>query len=61
MSSYLVAFMISDFVNTTASSDFNIIHAAGQENQAQLAADAGPMILEEYEDYFGSSYPLPKV
>lgn len=62
MSPYLVAFLVSDFVNTTtADPNFNIIHAPGKEDQAKLAADAGPSTLYYFEHYFGIEYPLPKV
>ena len=62
MPSYLLAFMVSDLVNTTtANENFNIIHQAGKEDQAVLAADAGPKILEYFEDYFQIPYPLNKM
>ena len=62
MSTYLAAMLVSDFVTTTSPTDplFNIIHAPGLSNQAQLAATAGPVILEYYEQYFDIPYPLPK-
>lgn len=61
MSTYLVAFLVSDFVNTTTSQDnFNIIHQSGKGDQAALAADAGPAILNYFEDYYGINYLLPK-
>lgn len=61
MSSYLVAFLVSDFTNTTTAQDnFNIIHQAGKEGQAQLAAQAGPSILNFFEDYYGINYLLSK-
>ena len=61
MSTYLVAFLVSDFVNTTTSeSNFNIIHQYGKEEQARLAANSGPQILKYYEDYFDIQYVLPK-
>ena len=62
MSPYLLAFLVSDFVNTpTVDPFFNIIHAPGKQDQAKLAADAGPDILYYFEHYFGIEYALPKL
>ena len=62
MSSYLLAFMVSDLVNTTTSNEnFNIIHQAGKEEQAMIAAAAGPAILSYFEDYFQIPYYLKKM
>jgi hypothetical protein len=33
---------------------------AGAYNQTELAADIGPRILRFYEEYFNTSFPLPK-
>lgn len=32
----------------------------GAYNQTELAADLGPRILRFYEEYFNTSFPLPK-
>ena len=61
MSTYLVAFLVSDFVNTTTTeSNFNIVHQTGKEDQASLAADVGPEILRFYETFFDIQYVLAK-
>ena len=62
MSPYLLGFLVSDFVNTTTvDPTFQIMHAPGKEDQAKLAADAGPQILYYLEHYFGVEYSLPKM
>jgi hypothetical protein len=39
---------------------FSIWSRAGAYNQTELAADIGPRILRFYEEYFNTSFPLPK-
>lgn len=62
MSAYLVAILISDFEITVTELDktFKIWYVPGKSSQAEIAADAGPEILEYYVDYFGVPYPLEK-
>ncbi len=62
MPTYLVAFMIADFGYTEGVDNefFTIWHMKSKAGQGDLAADAGPKILEYMEGYFGSDYPLPK-
>lgn len=60
MSTYLVAFVISDFVHL---SDGNFSIWARQEalTQTHYALEIGPKILKYYEDFFDIKYPLPKM
>lgn len=62
MSTYLLAFMVSDFGSTpgVGNPDLNIWHIRSKADQAVLAADCGPKVLSYYETYFGIDYPLPK-
>ncbi|KAK4001974.1 hypothetical protein OUZ56_003836 [Daphnia magna] len=65
MSSYLVAFLVSDFINIPAKPgvsnvQFRIWARANAENLTTYAIDIGPRILEYFESYFNIDYPLAK-
>uniref|UniRef100_A0A7M4EAF3 Aminopeptidase n=1 Tax=Crocodylus porosus TaxID=8502 RepID=A0A7M4EAF3_CROPO len=64
MSTYLVAFIVSDFqsISGTTSSGIKVSVYVNPEklNQAHYALEAAIKILEFYEQYFGIYYPLPK-
>uniref|UniRef100_A0A672RLQ4 Endoplasmic reticulum aminopeptidase 1-like n=1 Tax=Sinocyclocheilus grahami TaxID=75366 RepID=A0A672RLQ4_SINGR len=53
MSTYLVAFIVSDFLS--------IMYAVPEKiDQAEFALDAAVKLLDFYDDYFDIPYPLPK-
>ncbi|XP_068228789.1 LOW QUALITY PROTEIN: aminopeptidase N-like [Palaemon carinicauda] len=64
MSTYLVAFVVSDFVYLNSTSDngtlFRVWARESVINQAEYSNDIGPKILTHFEDYFQVPYPLPK-
>ena len=65
MSTYLLAFVVSDFeyqqgVQTDNDVIFRIWSRSEVLPQTKYAAETGPIILEHYEDYFGVKFPLPK-
>lgn len=65
MSTYLVAYMVSDFayVNSESLDDevkFRILARKGAVDQTELAKTAGPLVLKYYEDYFDEKFPLTK-
>ncbi|KAK3860173.1 hypothetical protein Pcinc_033761 [Petrolisthes cinctipes] len=65
MSTYLVAFVVSDFANltTTANNNKTLFRVWARESaiqQAEYAREVGPPILSHFEEYFNQSYPLPK-
>merc|ERR1712013_708727 len=65
MSTYLVAFVVSDFVYRKSEPmdngvEFRIWSRKGAINQTKWASEIGPQILHYYEDYFNTSFPLPK-
>ncbi|GAB5567043.1 endoplasmic reticulum aminopeptidase 1 [Prionailurus iriomotensis] len=64
MSTYLVAFIISDFKSVSKMTKSGIkvsIYAVPDKiHQADYALDAAVTLLEFYEDYFSIPYPLPK-
>ncbi|ROT77110.1 putative aminopeptidase N [Penaeus vannamei] len=65
MSTYLVAFVVSDFVqvNTTVNDSVVLRVWARREaiDQAEYALKVGPKILSFFEEYFGLPFPLPKM
>ncbi|XP_063599467.1 aminopeptidase N-like [Penaeus indicus] len=63
MSTYLVAFVISDFRNKSSESGGVRFSAWAREaalQQVDYALETGPKALSFFEDYFGLPYPLPK-
>ncbi|KAF6356856.1 endoplasmic reticulum aminopeptidase 1 [Rhinolophus ferrumequinum] len=64
MSTYLVAFIISDFKSiskmTKSGVKVSVYAVPDKINQANYALDAAVTLLEFYEDYFSIPYPLPK-
>ena len=62
MSTYLVAFIVSDFeVLKSESGDFRVWARRDAIEQARYCLKIGPKILEYYEDYFKIKFPLPKI
>uniref|UniRef100_A0A8C0Y4A0 Aminopeptidase n=1 Tax=Castor canadensis TaxID=51338 RepID=A0A8C0Y4A0_CASCN len=64
MSTYLVAFIISDFKSvsklTKSGVKVSVYAVPDKIYQADYALDAAVTLLEFYEDYFSIPYPLPK-
>lgn len=64
MSAYLLAFVVSDFVNLNATTANNITYRVWTRpesiRQAQYALDVGVKVLTFFEDYYKIPYPLPK-
>lgn len=64
MSTYLVAFIISDFQSvskrTKSGVKVSVYAVPDRIHQADYALDAAVTFLEFYEDYFSIPYPLPK-
>ncbi|KAH8273103.1 hypothetical protein KR018_001059 [Drosophila ironensis] len=66
MSTYLVAFVVSNFAskNTTVpdtSIDLRVFAPPAQVEKAQYAMEVGANVTAYYIDYFNTSYPLPKL
>ncbi|KAM6109544.1 endoplasmic reticulum aminopeptidase 1 [Phoenicopterus ruber ruber] len=64
MSTYLVAFIVSDFKSiskiTGHGVKISVYTVPDKINQADYALDAAVKLLDFYEDYFSIPYPLPK-
>lgn len=60
MSTYLLAFVISDFKNMT-DGKFSVWARPEALESARYALEVGPKILSFFEDYFNIKYPLPKI
>ena len=60
ISTYLVAFVVSDFVNKT-SGNFAVWTRADAIRSADYALQIGPKILQYFEEFFYIKYPLPKM
>lgn len=60
MSTYLVAFTISDFANKSSNS-FSVWARSDAINSADYALSIGPRILKNLENYFNINFPLPKI
>jgi aminopeptidase N len=65
MSSYLLFFALGDFERLSTKGpggvDVGIVSPVGSGEQARLALESTPPLLEYYTDYFGVPYPLPKL
>ncbi len=64
MSTYLLFFGLGDFDRITAKvgpTEVGIITQAGKSEQGRFALGGAEVILKEYNDYFGTPYPLPKL
>ena len=64
MSTYLLFFGLGDFDRITAkagATEVGVIAKAGATAQGQFALDSSVRILNEYNDYFGVPFPLPKL
>ncbi|KAI9551545.1 hypothetical protein GHT06_021878 [Daphnia sinensis] len=65
MSSYLVAFMVSEFIGIPAEPglsnvEFRIWARPDARNLTDYSRDIGPRILEFFESFYNIDYPLPK-
>lgn len=64
MSTYLLFFGLGEFDRATTQSDgteIGVITQKGVVSQATFALDSAKAVLHEYNDYFGTPYPLPKL
>ncbi|XP_063230213.1 aminopeptidase N-like [Bacillus rossius redtenbacheri] len=61
MSTYLVAFVVSDFGHLSAGANFSVWARQEALQQARYSLEIGPKILKYFEDYFEIKFPLPKI
>lgn len=60
MSTYLVAFAVTDFEKIT-SGNFTVWARKNAIAQAQYSLDIGPKLLRFFENFFDIKFPLPKI
>uniref|UniRef100_A0A667XJV5 Aminopeptidase n=1 Tax=Myripristis murdjan TaxID=586833 RepID=A0A667XJV5_9TELE len=64
MSTYLVAFIVSDFLSVSKTTKHGVkisVYAVPEKiDQTAFALDAAVKLLDFYDDYFDIPYPLPK-
>lgn len=60
MSTYLLAFVVTDF-QSISDGQFKVWTRADAIESAKYALSIGPKILKFYEGFFSIQYPLPKV
>lgn len=64
MSTYLVAYIVSDFLSVSRTSQHGVeisVYAVPEKiDQTGFALDAAVKLLDFYDDYFDIPYPLPK-
>ncbi|HEY2345973.1 MAG TPA: M1 family metallopeptidase [Xanthomonadaceae bacterium] len=64
MSSYLLFFGLGDFDRATTKlgdTEIGVVTQKGMGSQAAFALDSARLVLAEYNDYFATPYPLPKL
>jgi aminopeptidase N len=64
MSTYLLFFSVGDFDRATAkvgNTEVGVVTQKGSVSQAAFALASSQTILREYNDYFGTPFPLPKL
>jgi puromycin-sensitive aminopeptidase len=64
MSTYLLAFIVGDFVATApvdAGTPLRIVHVPGKENLTPFAKQIGAFSLKYFADYYGLPYPGDKL
>lgn len=64
MSTYLLFFGLGEFDRATdkvGATEVGVVTQKGLSSQAQFALEASKVVLNEYNDYFGTPYPLPKL
>ena len=64
MSTYLLFFGLGELERATAKlgpTELGVVTQKGKADQAQFALESSVRVLREYNDYFGTPYPLPKL
>jgi len=64
MSTYLLFFSLGEFDRATkklGDTEIGVVTQKGRVDQARFALDSSVDVLREYNDYFGTPYPLPKL
>lgn len=64
MSTYLLFLSVGDFERATTQAEgveVGVVAQRGKIDQARFAMESSAAVLREYNDYFGTKFPLPKL
>jgi aminopeptidase N len=61
MSTYLIAFVVSDFKSGNATENFHVWAREGAIEQVQYRVDVGPLLLTAMEQFLDLEYLMPKM
>ena len=61
MSTYLIAFIVSDFKSESTTENFHVWAREGAIEQARYSVSVGPHLLNAMEEFLDLKYPMPKM
>src|SRR5207237_10017089 len=64
LSTFLLCFSLVEFDRATTrlgNTEIGVVTQKGLSSQAAFALESAKRVLAEYNDYFGTPYPLPKL
>jgi len=61
MSTYLIAFIVSDFKSNNTADNFHVWAREGAIEQVDYSVNIGPSLLDAMEKFLGLKYPMPKM
>jgi len=61
MSTYLIAFIVSDFKSEKAAENFHVWAREGAIEQVKYSVTVGPSLLNAMEEFVDVEYPMPKM
>ena len=61
MSTYLIAFIVSDFKSDNGTENFHVWAREGAIEQVQYRVDVGPLLLNAMEKFLDLEYLMPKL
>jgi aminopeptidase N len=61
MSTYLIAFIVSDFKSDDSTENFHVWAREGAIEQVKYSVSVGPSLLNAMEKFLDMKYPMPKM